>query len=32
MAEVDKGQIVVYNRQNLWYNKREKRKVNDNAI
>lgn len=32
MVEVDNGQIVVYNRQNLWYNKREKRKINDNAI
>ena len=32
MAEVDKGQIVVYNRQNLLYNKREKRKAYDNAI
>ena len=31
MAEVDKGQIVVYNRQNLWYNKRETRKAHENA-
>lgn len=32
MAEADKVQIAVYNIQKLWYNKRGKRKADENAI